>query len=131
MRSITQRPKIVDGTQLAVDRIVATFVATDRVRAADVVRLAAEAIVLSLAIFVADRVDGCEIKNIEAHVANCGKAADDVGESAVTLGRFGRGAREQLIPGGELRLRPLDLEHQGRLAAVQEGSLFSAAHDLA
>ena len=118
MRSITQRPKIVDRTQLGMDRIVAAFAATDCIWAADVVRLASEAIILSLAVFVSDRVDRCEIKNIEAHVANFGKAPDDVGESAVTLGRFCRRTREQLIPGGKLCLRQA-MSNRVRISSAQ------------
>ena len=126
----TQAAKVVERAELGVDRVVAAFVAADRVRAADIVGSPLQAVVLALAIFSPDRVDGREIKNIEAHVANGRQAADHVVEGAVTVRAIRRRAREQLVPGGELRLRSLDLEHQRRLVPVQEGSLFSAEHDL-
>jgi hypothetical protein len=54
------------------DRRVPALAATDRVRAADVVCLGAQAVVLAFAIGVSDRMDRRQIEHVKAHVAQRG-----------------------------------------------------------
>jgi hypothetical protein len=56
-RSRAQLPKVVEGAESGMDRRVPALAATDRVRAADVVCLGAQAVVLAFAIGVSDRMD--------------------------------------------------------------------------
>jgi hypothetical protein len=123
--------KVVECAKLRVDGIVAAFIAADRIRTADIARHAPQAVVLAFAVSSPDRVNGRQIKNIEAHVVNGRQAADHVVEVAMPVQAIRRGTREQLVPGGELRLWALNLEGQRRLVPMQEGALFGAAHDFA
>ena len=70
--------------------------------------------------------DGRQIKNIKAHVVNVWQAADHVVEGAMPVRAIRRGTREQLVPGGELRLWSLDLERQRRLVPMCRKARSSA-----
>ena len=74
-RRVAQPPKVVERAERGMDRVVPAFAAADRVRAADVVGLGAQAVVLAFAIGVSDRMDRWQIKNVKAHVANRRQAA--------------------------------------------------------
>jgi len=56
--------------------------------------------------------DGWEVEDVEAELLHVGEAGDDVVEGAVTLRIVGGRAREELVPGGEACLDPVDLERQ-------------------
>ena len=75
----------------------------------------ARRIVAALAIGAADRMDRREIKHVEAHLAHVGQAGDHVVERAVPRRIAGLRARKQLVPAGELGLRPLDLDADRRM----------------
>src|SRR5580658_6825461 len=79
-----QPPKIADRTEFTMDRVVAAFAASDGVWTPDIGRLAAQVVVLTLAICQSDRVNWREIKNVKAHITNVREEADHAVESAVT-----------------------------------------------
>jgi hypothetical protein len=91
---IAQPPEVVERAELRMDGVVAAFAATDRVCAPYVAWLAAQAVVLPLTVCVSDWVDGCQIKNVKAHVANGWQTVDHVVERAVLVESIGRRARE-------------------------------------
>ena len=59
--------------------------------------------------------DGREIEDIEAHVADARQRFDDIVERAERT-------REELVPARELGLRPLDL-HGDRFVTIRQGTI--------
>ena len=98
------------------DRVVAAFVAADRVGAAGIVRRRASACCCGPC-GSSCRSDGSA--GNRARRSPCarivGQARDHVVERAVPRRIAGLRARKQLVPAGELGLRPLDLERQRRM----------------
>ena len=71
-RFVEKAAKIFECAEFREDGFVAAFLRSDRPRAADVVAARGEGIVLALAELVADRVDGREVNDIEAHLMDQG-----------------------------------------------------------
>ncbi|MNQ87439.1 hypothetical protein D3C85_1026620 [compost metagenome] len=84
-----QPAKILAAAQLRMDRLVAAFIAADGVRAAGVIGARLQRVVRALAKTAANRVDGREIQDVEAHVANHRQALVHVVEGAMTRGIVG------------------------------------------
>src|SRR6202030_204844 len=104
-RRAAQPAEIVDAAERRMDGVVAALAAADRVRAAEIVRRGAQAVVAALAVGRADRMNRREIDDVEAHVADRRQQADHVVEPAMALGIVRRRAWKQLVPAGETRLR--------------------------
>ena len=109
-RGDQQRRKSSSVPSCGMDRVVAAFRAADRIGAAEIARLGAQRVVAALAVGAADRVDRREIQHVEAHRADRRQPADHVVERAVARRIVRDRAREQLVPTGERRLRPIDIE---------------------
>ncbi len=121
--------------------------AADGPRAAGFAFAGHERAVLALAVGDADRVDGRQVDDVEAHLADAAEAARGVVEGAVlrlAVGTgVGGGAGEELVPRGEGGERRIDLDalrsalddararvvgaHQARERAVEGGLDVAAA----
>ena len=64
---------------------------------------ARERVVSTLAVGGSDRVDGCEVEDVEAEVGDLRESAFDVAQRAGSFGVARAGAREQLVPGAKSR----------------------------
>ena len=62
--------------------------------------------------------DGRQIENVEAQVADGGQPSDDIVESTVALRRLRGRSGEQFVPRGEPRLRALNIDRDGRSVAI-------------
>ncbi len=124
-----QSAEILERPERGMQRVVTAFAAADGVRTADILRRGDQAVVASLAGGHADRMDGREIKNVEAHVAYAGQALDHIGEGAVARRIVGLGARKKLVPAREARLAPIDVERD-RLVLHGEGPRPGIGDDL-
>jgi hypothetical protein len=94
---------------------MAALFATDRVRAAGIVRPGGQGIVAALAVAAADGVNRREIQHVEAHVLNHRQTRVHVVEGAVARWIVGDRARKQLIPTGELRQFAFDIHRNSAL----------------
>src|ERR1043166_9141132 len=97
------------------DRVVAALGTADRIWAAEIAWLRLQAVVTAFRVGGADRMNGREIKYVEAHVADRRQLSDHIVEAAVTIGTVGGGAGKTFVPAGEAGLRALDVEGKGRL----------------
>ena len=111
--------EIFTRAKLPVDRIMPALVAADRVRAAGVAGGGVKRVIAPLAVLLADRMDRRKIKDVEAHLANIGKARDHIVERAVPIDISGLRARKQLVPAREFGLRPFDLQRQRRMLCAK------------
>src|SRR5690606_23626872 len=100
-------PEVFEGAELRVHRVVSARLATDGPRRADVSRLAHAGVVAALAVREPDGVDRREVNHVEAEGRDLRDAPLGVAEGAVAPGLRALGAREQLVPGGEGRLRAI------------------------
>src|SRR5687768_9494596 len=89
-----QRAKIVQRSQLRMDRFMAALFGTDRPWASDIVRVRCEGAVLSLPISAPDRMDRRKVKNVETHLCDSGQPALNVLERAVNARLVGGRPRE-------------------------------------
>ncbi|MNH02735.1 hypothetical protein D3C79_619800 [compost metagenome] len=122
-----QTAEVIAVAQLRVNGLVAAFRAADGIRAARVARLGLEGVVAALAMLHADGVDGREVQDVEAHVADHRQPFVHVVEGAVALRVVGHRAREQLVPAGEQGGRAIDIKGKLR-AAGQVAAVFGFAH---
>ena len=111
--------EILERAELGMDRIMAAGFRTDRVGASGIVLLGLETVVPALAMGFADRVDGRQVEDIEAHVPDRRKPGDHVVERAVAMDIPALRTGEQLVPARETCARPLRIERE-RLRADQE-----------
>ncbi len=104
------------------DRVVPTLVGADRPRRPGVVLLGHQAVVGTLAVDPADRVDRREVHHVEAHRSDrveplrrgAEVARDDPAGLLVLVGALA--AREELVPRAVERTRPVDVQLVGALA---------------
>ncbi len=97
--------EVVEAAELRVDRVVAALVAADGPRRSDVLRHRRHAVVAALAVHLADRVDGRQVDDVEAHLRDARQGLRRGGERAMhgvalAVGASGR-SREHLVPGAE------------------------------
>ena len=90
--------------------------------------VARDVVVASLAVRAADRVDGRQVQDVEAHPGDVGEPLLDIAEGAVRARLAGR-AREQLVPGAEAR--PLEIDQHLELArvAARQAAIGVALHE--
>src|ERR1043166_6886187 len=110
------------------DGVMAALGTADRIRAAEIAWLRLEAVVTAFAVGGADRMNGREIKYVEAHVADRRHLSDHIVEAAVTIGTVGGGAGKKVVPAGEAGPGALDVEGKARLALRAERTLAGGRH---
>src|SRR5439155_4551709 len=105
------------------EALVSVLVPGDRPWAADVALGRLHAIVAPLAERAADRMDGREVEDVEAHAGDARELGLDVGEGA-------GGAREELVPGAERGLASIDFDCVLAAEARDEAALAVAPHQI-
>src|SRR5690554_7972167 len=94
-------------TQQGVDGVVTALVAADGVGTAGVVRAGLQAVVRSLAVVPAYRMNRRKIQHIETHAGDVRQPSDDIGESALSVRITALRTGYQHIPTGKLRASAL------------------------
>ncbi len=122
LRLRDQPAEVFERAERGMHGLVAALLCADRPRRADVVRFRDERIVLALALFPADRMDGRKVNHVEAELRDVRKARLAVAQRAVAP-RLGRSrAREKLVPRRESRALAIrderHLERPGRRKAA-------------
>jgi hypothetical protein len=110
--------------------LVAALRAADGPRAADVVRLRHDFVVLPFAEGDADGMDRRQVQHVEAHPRDARELRLDVPERAVTSLVRRRRPREQLVPRAVRRARRIDLDAQLAVIRRHEPALGVAPHQL-
>ncbi len=105
--------------------VVAARRGADGVGAAGITRLASQCVVAALAIGVADRVDGGQIKHVEAERGDLRQPADAIIEAAVDAGDATLAPRHHFVPGARACPRPVGDERIER-AAGEVGAIALA-----
>src|SRR5688572_18099151 len=80
---------------------MATFLGADGPRTAGILSTWRERIVGSLATFAADRMNGRQVNDVEAHLFDVWQHRFAITERPVRLGVRPRGARKELVPSSE------------------------------
>jgi len=106
--SISEPLEVGERAQPRMNGRVPPLGAADAPRAAHVVLSGGERVVAALAEGVADGVDRCQVKHVEAHAADVVEPVGEVGERAVTARLAAPGAGKHLVPGAAAGRGPID-----------------------
>ncbi len=104
--------EILQGAEPGVDLLVAALGGADRPGASRVARRRFGAVVLSLAVGQADRVNRGEVDDVETHAGNLRQQLFALAEGAVAVPFRAAGAGEKFVPGAEQGFLPVDRDRQ-------------------
>ena len=101
LRGLHEATEVLERAELRMHRGVAALGAADGPGAARIAGAGRQRVVRALARGAADRMDGRQVDDIEAHAPDRGEPVDAVVEGAVAAGDPALRAREHLVPGRE------------------------------
>src|SRR5205085_11527263 len=120
-----QELEVFERAELRMDALVPSLLRSDGPGAARIVGLGGEAIVAALAMGDPDRMDGRQVKDVEAELRHVRQASGAIAQGPVTAS-WTRRAREHLVPCAEGGTFAIDLnpEHTlvGRGGKVRDGT---------
>src|ERR1700712_1475082 len=111
------------------DSVVSAFRCPDCIGATRVACTGSDGIVSTLAVGMADRVNGREINDIETHFGDFGQSCDAVSERAVSSGYLSLAAGDHFIPSTVTRPRAIYYQWKSGRAG-QVGAKLTFRHRL-